>query len=199
MKPTKQFGSEFTVSETSLKPLTILSARKSIQLIQESKSIGTRTLHELADQSEKFRRIQSDLDCVDQSLSQTKRHIRRLRWRNVLPFTLMSLFSCEKWMWFICGSCLNRRSKSKQPIKIIKLRSISEPNLFGTESTDQLNSALVEMSKGLAGLKSMAMEMNAELNDHSELIDSTNIQIDQTNKDLDDQCRDLMRISKRRF
>lgn len=199
---------------------TIESSNRSLGLLFESEKVGAATGAELQRQKEQLLRTEGRLDEINDTLKQSERHLTGIKSvfggiRNYLfaknsglpPATAQQPSTSQNVRISNSDSDI-ASSSSRQPMykpendrldtireqnhPALKSRGLVENNSGKPASVDDiLDNNLDEMAMGLSRLKGLALDLNAELDEHDDILirlddkaSRTGIKVEKQNKDM---------------
>jgi len=199
---------------------TIESSNRSLGLLFESEKVGAATGAELQRQKEQLLRTEGRLDEINDTLKQSERHLTGIKSvfggiKNYLfaknsglpPATAQQPSTSQNVRISNSDSDI-ASSSSRQPMykpendrldtireqnhPALKSRGLVENNSGKPSSVDDiLDNNLDEMAMGLSRLKGLALDLNAELDEHDDILirlddkaSRTGIKVEKQNKDM---------------
>jgi len=199
---------------------TIESSNRSLGLLFESEKVGAATGAELQRQKEQLLRTEGRLDEINDTLKQSERHLTGIKSvfggiKNYLfaknsglpPATAQQPSTSQNVRISNSDSDIAASSSRQQMYKpendrldtireqnhpALKSRGLVENNSGKPASVDDiLDNNLDEMAMGLSRLKGLALDLNAELDEHDDILirlddkaSRTGIKVEKQNKDM---------------
>lgn len=200
---------------------TLESSNRSLGLLFESEKVGVATAEELGRQKEQLLRTEGRLDEINHTLKTSERHLNGIKSvfggiKNYLFAKNSGLPSGgsqsgsstmsgpSKMPQSNSDLAIGGRIKHYQPSEdprldslreethpALRQRGLIEPDVAKRSVDDVLDDNLDEMAKGLSRLKGLALDLNAELDEHDDIIDRIDdkashagIKVNKQNKDM---------------
>jgi len=201
-----------------LEERTLASSERGLGLLYESEKVGVATADELARQKEQLMRTEQRLDDINSTLRNSEKHIQGIRSvfgavrnyfggrsSNTAPTTALPTPSSKgteptssNQRVPVSSSLGNlqqtQRYQENHPALKNKPGFVQHPP---ANVDDALDRNLDDMAAGLSRLKGLAQGLNAELNDHNDILDRVNDKSEGVQFKVEKQNKDMAKILKK--
>lgn len=222
LSPEEERQRQLQLKRKEIEERTLDSSNRSLGLLYESEKVGVETGNELHRQKEQLLRTEGRLDEINNTLKASERHLNGIKSvfggiKNYLfaknsglpppPSSQVSKMPHSNSDVSI-GSATSSRKPFYQPEndRLDTLREENHPALRqrglvesnqNASVDDVLDRNLDEMAMGLSRLKGLAMDLNAELDEHDDILTRMDDKASHAGLKVDKQNKDLGRLLKK--
>lgn len=224
MSPEEQHR-QLMLKKREIEQRTVDSSNRSLGLLYESEKVGAATGEELHRQKEQLLRTEGRLDDINSTLKQSERHLNGIKSvfggiknylfakNSGLPPPSPQQATNSQTIPHSSSDVSIGSSSSRKPFyqpendRLDTIREQNHPALKSrglVEDSDKTNSVddvldrnLDEMAMGLSRLKGLALDLNAELDEHDDILIRLDDKASRTGVKVDKQNKDMSKILKK--
>lgn len=171
---------------------SLQSTRRALRTLYDTHDVGVKTAEELVRQGEKLQGVEDRLDEANQKLDDTQKTLNKIK----------SVFGGFKNMMHFKDKPKKGKDKSMPASKSMgnigtSSRAAAKPDypvITGSDKEKEINRNLTEMSRGLTGLTSLALDMQRELDRQNPTIERLNYKVPSVQDKIEDQNTQMKRI-----
>ena len=209
--PTEQ-QRQFLMKKQEIEERTLASTNNSLGLLYESEKVGVATGQELQRQKEQLLRTEGRLDEINSTLKTSERHLNGIK--SVFGGIKNYLFaknSTNPSPSSVSGAPIQSNEERKKNHHFMNddldtMREENHPALRSrglvenqqSQSVDEvLDKNLDEMAMGLSRLKGLALDLNAELDEHDDILNRLDDKSAQAGIKVTKQNKDMSKLLKK--